>query len=276
MNSESGQKKIFICVAVSLVALAAVGGIFLSSKGSNGATSLVSNTQNQQVSNSQPTSSSPDYSTAIPTDETVKAFADGLKLGVNQSDPSRGIGFPDVSRAVDFWSASYGKLLLLIYPDKSALDADSEAFKANFDTYSQLFSNSQYTWTSCTNVMAVYPSIEYEQVQKIMATWCTFSTPTPTESATSQQDSSAMGGNSNYQLGYNTIVNSTVGQLQANNFYAFLSPSGGITKNSATDWCTQVTMRVVRLRNQVGDAQGISDWINGCVNAAIKIAQSVH
>ena len=281
MPSYSDKKASFFGVLGAVIVAVAFGGFYLSQNSSgNPSTQTTSGSSgsaastDQMSSNNQPASTTPDYSVQIPTPEVVKGFADGLQIGVNQSDPSRGIGFPSVNSSVDFWSASYGKLILLVYPDKTSLDSDSAAFQKDFDSYSQLFSNSNYTWTSCVNVMAVYPSTESDQISKILASWCNFASPTPSVGASTQQDTSSSGKNQNYILGYNTIINSTVGQLQANNFYAFLSPAGGISKNSATNWCSQISTRIIGLMNQVGDAQGVSDWVSGCVVAATKLARS--
>lgn len=80
------------------------------------------------------------------------------------------------------------------------------------------------------------------------------------------------GKNASFTLGYNTIIKSTIGQLESNNFYSFYSPNGTMSNEAATNWCWQITSQVVGLINQVGDAQGVSDWVDGCSVAALKLA----
>jgi hypothetical protein len=80
------------------------------------------------------------------------------------------------------------------------------------------------------------------------------------------------GKNASFTLGYNTIIKSTVGQLESNNFYSFYSPNGTMSNEAATNWCWQITSQVVGLINQVGGSEGVSDWVEGCTAAALKLA----
>ena len=169
-----------VTIFVSLAALVGVFALAHSNSGANlpqvEATSSASSDSTSSASSAGPT-----YASAIPTPEIVKSFSTGLGVQISQNDPSRGATFPDISSAVDIWSAPY--VTLLIYPSADALSADNANFTQDFNNL-----NSDRSWESCLNVVALYPASMQSQVDTVTNAWCTSNNPNPTSADNSPTD----------------------------------------------------------------------------------------
>ena len=131
------------------------------------------------------------YTETIPTSDIVSTFSSNLGVSINQADALRGITFPDVSKAVDFWSAPY--ITILIYPDANSLKTDDSSFQKDYTGL-----NNERSWESCLNVIAVFPNNLQAKVDDAINTWCTGSSasPTPSTSALVTDPSSTNGSES--------------------------------------------------------------------------------
>jgi hypothetical protein len=202
------------------------------------------------------------YTSMIPTYEIVSTFSSKLGVQINQDDPSRGVTFPSVSKQIDVWSAPY--VTLLIYPNSEKLKADDKNFQQDFTSL-----NTDSTWESCLNVIAVYPTSMQSQIDSATNTWCTGSTASPTPSASTASTSSSF----YYTRGYNAILNNTQQGLIDYGYYGYLNSQNQMTTTNANSWCAHV-MQLIEINTNATDGwtQGnIADWEGGCAAAAVKL-----
>ena len=191
MNSR--RSRVFILPTVLL--LLVFGAVYISRGSPSPSTPVQSAseiaTQNEIAAAEDAAAAPTTYTDTIPTSEIVSTFSSNLGISINQADALRSVTFPDVSKAVDFWSAPY--ITILIYPNSNSLKADNSHFQGD---YSGL--NHDRSWESCLNVIAVFPNNLHAKVDSSINTWCTGSSasPTPSASALVTDPSSANGSES--------------------------------------------------------------------------------
>ena len=102
------------------------------------------------------------------------------------------------------------------------------------------------------------------------------STATPSTSSTDSQSGNGSDTHSAaYNSGYSWVQNLTVGYLNQYNFGSFYSAGGGMTTYYAQSWCQQMGIRS-NAYTQFGGVQSLSDWISGCTDGAVKLADKVQ